>query len=73
MRAVRGKNDILCLIHRDEAALFNKTEFNGFLDMSSLTEREHMIAEELHKRNVLQKVKRENRVGFKTYNQKSRI
>jgi hypothetical protein len=73
MRAVRGKNGILSLINRDEARLFNKTDLENFLDINNLTERDTFIAEDLYKRNVLRKVRKENRVGYKIYPQKTQL
>lgn len=73
MKAVRGKLGVLSLLSRDEARLFNKIEFDKFLNISNLDEREHFIAEEMHKRNVLQKVKRENSIGYSIYPQKTQI
>lgn len=73
MRAVKGKNNILNLISRDEASLFNKTEFNEFLDISTLSERDLYIAEELYKKNVLKKVRRGESIGYKVYPQKTQL
>lgn len=73
MRAVKGRHGILSIIGRDEAALFNKADFVGFLDISSLTEREQLIAEDLYKKNVLKKVKRAESIGYKTFQQKEKI
>ena len=44
MRAVKGKNNLLCIISREEANLFSKAEFEGFLNISKLSERESYIA-----------------------------
>lgn len=73
MRAVKGKNGILGIINRDETALFNNAEFSGFLPISSLNERDQHLAEELFKRNVLQKIKKGESIGYKTYIQKEKI
>lgn len=73
MRAVKGKNGILSIINRDEAALYNNTDLAGFLDSDKLDERQHHIAEELHKKNILQKVRRGDRVGYKIFPQKTPI
>lgn len=69
MRAVKGKNGFLSILNRDETALFNNVDMVKFLDASSLDERQHYIAEDLYKKNVLQKVRRGDRVGYKTYPQ----
>jgi len=73
MRAVKGKNGILSILCRDETALFNKADFTGFLDISSLTEREQYVAEEMYKKNVLKRVKKAESIGYKTYQQKAKL
>jgi hypothetical protein len=64
MRAIRGKNKVLSLLSRDEATLFNKIDLNNFLDINTLDERTNHIAEELYKRNVINKIRKENKVGY---------
>ena len=73
MRAVKCKNGTLSIINRDESALFNKVEFNDFLPVNSLNERESYIAEELYKRNVFRKIKRGESVGYKIHPQKQQL
>jgi len=67
MRAVKGKNNVLCLISSTEAKVFNMIAADQFTDLNTLTEREVHLAEELFKRNAVRKVRRDNVVGYKTY------
>ena len=58
MRAVKDKNKYLNLISSTEARLFNKVDLSGFVSVNSLDEREQYIAEELYKKDVLQKIQK---------------
>lgn len=71
MRAIIGKNGILSIIGRDEGRLFRKIDFDKFCDINTLSERDQYIAEELYKKNLLKKVRKENKVGYKIYPQKN--
>jgi hypothetical protein len=71
MRAVKGKHGILSLLSTTEVRLFNKIDFDQFLDINTLTERDLYIAEEMYKKNVIRKVKKEAKVGYKTYPQQT--
>lgn len=73
MRAVKGKNGILSILNRDEASLFNNVDMMDFLDISTLSERDHHIAETLHQKNVLQKIKRGDKLGYKIYPQREKL
>ena len=73
MRAVKGKNNFLSLINNPETALFNKCDMEKFVDLNTLSERELYIAEELYKRDVLNKVRKGEKIGYKTYIQKQKI
>jgi hypothetical protein len=73
MRAVKGKNNFLSLINNPETALFNKCDMEKFVDVNTLSERELYIAEELYKRDVLNKVRKGEKIGYKTYIQKQKI
>mgnify|MGYP000547623650 CR=1 FL=1 len=73
MKAVKCKNGIVTLISSDEARLFNKIDMANFVDLNTLSERECHLAEELYKRNVLNKVKREHKIGYKIHPQKQKI
>ena len=73
MRAVKGKNNFLSLINNPETGLFNKCDMEKFLDVNTLSERELYIAEELYKRDVLRKVRKGEKIGYKTYIQKQKI
>ena len=73
MRAVKGKNKILSLISLEEARIFNKVEMAGVLNISNLTEREQAIANDLYVKNVLQKVRKNDYVGYKIYPQREQL
>lgn len=73
MKAVRDMNGLTTFISRDETRLFNKIDMENFVDLNTLSEREHHLAEEMHKRNVLQRVQKDHRVGYKTYPQKTKL
>ena len=45
----------------------------GFVNVNSLDEREQYIAEEMYKKDVLQKVTKGEKVGYKIYPQKEKI
>jgi len=44
-----------------------------FVDVNTLSERELHLAEELYKRDVLNKVRKGDKIGYKTYTQKKKI
>jgi hypothetical protein len=73
MKAVKDKNKYLNLISSTEAKVFNKVDLSGFVSVNSLDEREQYIAEELYKKDVLQKVKKGEQVGYKIYPQKEKL
>jgi len=73
MKAVKGKNKILSLISLEEARLFNKIESAGFVNISNLTEREHILANDMFTRNIIRKVKNHNNVVYKIYPQRDQI
>ncbi|MDA8847187.1 hypothetical protein N9J02_00985 [bacterium] len=73
MRAVKDKNKYLNLISSTEARIFNKVDLTGFVSVNSLNEREQYIAEELYKKDVLQKIQKGEQVGYKIYPQKEKI
>ena len=73
MRAGKDKNKYLNLISSTEAKLFNKIDLTGFVNVNSLDEREQYIAEEMYKKDVLQKVTKGEKVGYKIYPQKEKI
>ena len=73
MRAVKDKNKYLNLISSTEARIFNKVDLTGFVSVNSLNEREQYIAEELYKKDVLQKIQKGAYIGYKTYPQKKKI
>mgnify|MGYP001242252127 CR=1 FL=1 len=67
MRAVKGKNEKLSLISSQEAKIFNKIEEDGFVGLNSMSERENFLADDLYKRDILKKVKRDNTIGYKIF------
>ena len=73
MRAVKDKYGNLQFMDRAQTALFNKADLNNFLDISTLSERDLHICEDLHKRNILQKIKKGHSLGYRTYAQRSII
>ena len=73
MKAVKGKNNFLSLISSMESRLFNKVDLQGFTGVNTLDEREQYIAEELYKKDILEKVSKGEKVGYKTYKQKHKI
>lgn len=73
MKAVKDKNQYLNLISSTEARVFNKIDLSGFTNVNSLDEREQYIAEELYKKDILEKVSKGEKVGYKTYKQKHKI
>jgi hypothetical protein len=70
MRAVRGKNGLLTLISTVESRIYDIAETQGFIAQTSLDERSHHIADQLHQQNVLRKVKRGEQLGYTTYREK---
>ena len=73
MRAVKDKNNYLNFISTLENRVFNKIDLSGFLSVNSMDEREFYIAEEMYKKDVLQKVTKGKKVGYKIYPQKEKI
>ena len=73
MKAVKGKHDFLRLISSSESRIFNKVDMQGFTGVNTLNEQEQYIANELYKKDVLQKVKKGANIGYKTYPQKKKL
>jgi hypothetical protein len=67
MKAVRGKDNSVCLISSTEARLFNKVVQEKFLSVSACDEREAYLLNDLHIKNVLNKVQRGEYTGYETY------
>ena len=67
MRAVNRKNKKLSLISSLEAKVFNKIEEDGFVEVNSMSERENFLADDLYKRDILKKVRRDNTIGYKIF------
>lgn len=73
MKAVKGKNDYLSFISGTESRVFNKVDLQGFTGVNTLNEQEQYIAEELYKKDVLQKIEKGAYIGYKTYPQKKKL
>ena len=73
MKAVKGKNDYLSLISSTESRIFNKVDMQGFTGVNTLNEQEQYVAEELFKKDVLQKIRKGADIGYKTYPQKRKL
>jgi len=73
MKAIKCKDGRLTFISRESASMFNNIEMAKFLDISTLTERELYIAEEMYKQDILQKIKRDETIGYRIYPQKQKI
>lgn len=73
MKAVKGKNEYLSLISSTESRIFNKVDLQGFTGVNTLDEREQYIAEELFKKDVLQKIRKGADIGYKIYPQKRKL
>ncbi len=71
MRAVKDKYGNLQIIDRSQTSLFNKADLHKFLDISTLNERDLCVCEDLHKRNIFQKIKKGHKVGYRSYSQQS--
>jgi len=73
MKAVKDKNRYINLISSTEARIFNKIDLSGFVDVNSLDERERYIAEELFKKDILDKVSKGEAIGYKTFKQEYKL
>lgn len=73
MKAVKGKNEYLSLISSTESRIFNKVDMQGFTGVNTLNEQEQYVAEELFKKDVLQKIRKGADIGYKTYPQKRKL
>lgn len=67
MRAIKNKRGELTMCTREEHRLFNTVKMQGFLDIATLTERECHWAEELRKRDVLQRGRLKGKVGYRVW------
>jgi hypothetical protein len=67
VKAVKGHKGQLCLIHSNEARLYNMIDIDTFLPQPSLSERDLHIAEEMYKKNILQKTEKNGIIGYKTF------
>ena len=73
MRAVKDKNNYLNFISTLENRVFNKIDLSGFLSVNSMDEREFYIAEEMYKKDILQKDTKGEELGYKIYPQKTKL
>lgn len=70
MRAVRGSNGLLSFVSKDEARVINLIKADQFTPITSLSERDHYIAEELFKKNLIRKVNQNNNMGYKAFSER---
>ena len=70
MRAVRCKHNIVSFINTLETKLFSLAESTGFLELSTLDERNLHLAHEMYRKNIFRKVKQNGIIGYSTYEQK---
>lgn len=73
MKAVKCKNKYLNFISSLESKVFNKVDTTGFVGVNTLSEREQHIAEELYKKDILQKITQGEQIGYKIYPQKEKL
>ena len=73
MKVVKDKNKYMNFISSLESKIFNKVDLTGFVGVNTLDEREQYIAEELYKKDVLQKIQKGEQVGYKIYPQKEKL
>jgi hypothetical protein len=73
VRAVTAKNGVLCLLSRDESALYGRAEMEGKLLCDKLSERENYIADELYKKNIFFKTHKGKGIGYKIYPNKQKL
>ena len=67
MRAIKGKHNQLSFISRPEAKVYSMIEADGFISCESLDERDSYVAEELYQKNIIQKIRKNNTLGWKAY------
>jgi hypothetical protein len=73
MRVVNNKHGFMTIVGRDEFALFNKIDMQGFMPISSMTEQEEHHAHTLYTRDILRKVRRGTQLGYKTHPQQRQL
>lgn len=65
MRAIKNKHGTLTMISLEESRLLSKIEMNIFVPLNTLSEREAEVANELYRRNLLRRGKKNSDVGYK--------
>ena len=73
MKVVKDKNKYMNFISSLESKIFNKVDLTGFVGVNTIDEREQYIAEELYKKDILQKITQGEQVGYKIYPQKEKL
>tara|TARA_B110000858_G_C17634614_1_gene395185 strand:- start:574 stop:795 length:222 start_codon:yes stop_codon:yes gene_type:complete len=73
MRAVKGKNDQLSLISSFEAKLYSMAETLGSINATELSEQDAYLAEEMYKKNILNKKMHNGIVHYVTHSAKQKI
>ena len=64
MKAVKGKNNAVCLISSTEGRLFDKVAQENFLSVNTCNEREIFLLDDLYIKNVLNKVQKGEHIGY---------
>ena len=59
------------VVSNPEYVLYNGINSRGFVAITEMDESERFVAEELYKRNVLRKIRREGKIGYKSYKKAS--
>lgn len=67
MRAIKNKRGELSMSTREEHRIYNTVKMQKFLDASELSERETHWAEELRKRDILQRGRLKGKVGYRVW------
>ena len=67
MRALRGKHGLLQFVSNEEHKLFNKINVVEFMDISNLDERSRSLAEGLYQKNIINKIRKDDRLGYIAY------
>ena len=73
MRAVKGKDKVVCFISGTEAKVYEMIAADQLTDINNINERDMYFAEEMYKRNAVRKVRRGQFIGYKTYDQNDKI
>jgi hypothetical protein len=67
MRMVTQEDGNQTVVSNPEYVIYNGITSRGFIPLVEMDEGELHIAEELYKRNVLKKIRKDGAIGFKSY------